>query len=91
MLPPLQGRDSYLDGLLERAFESIKSGYARVNFEHMREERSSRIVRQAPPHERLIEADIHSDVNPAHILGSRIMNGIGGSAGFARNPIFPFS
>jgi succinyl-CoA:acetate CoA-transferase len=33
----------------------------------------------------LIEADIYGNVNSTHILGSSIMNGIGGSASFARN------
>jgi acyl-CoA hydrolase len=32
----------------------------------------------------LIEADIDGNVNSTHILGSSIMNGIGGSASFAR-------
>ncbi len=33
----------------------------------------------------LIEADIYGNVNSSHILGSSIMNGIGGSGDFARN------
>ena len=33
----------------------------------------------------LIEADIFGNVNSTHILGSSIMNGIGGSGDFARN------
>ena len=33
----------------------------------------------------LIEADIYGNVNSTHILGSSIMNGIGGSGDFARN------
>ncbi|MDO6563790.1 acetyl-CoA hydrolase/transferase family protein [Amphritea sp. 1_MG-2023] len=33
----------------------------------------------------LIEADIYGNVNSTHIMGSRIMNGIGGSGDFARN------
>ncbi|MDR2133047.1 MAG: acetyl-CoA hydrolase/transferase family protein [Clostridiales Family XIII bacterium] len=32
-----------------------------------------------------IEADIYGNVNSTHIMGSRIMNGIGGSGDFARN------
>lgn len=32
-----------------------------------------------------IEADIYGNVNSTHIVGSRIMNGIGGSGDFARN------
>lgn len=33
----------------------------------------------------LIEADIYGHVNSTHIMGSRMMNGIGGSADFTRN------
>ena len=33
----------------------------------------------------LIEADIYGNVNSTHIMGTRIMNGIGGSGDFARN------
>ncbi len=32
-----------------------------------------------------IEADIYGNVNSSHIMGSRIMNGIGGSGDFSRN------
>lgn len=32
-----------------------------------------------------IEADIYGNVNSSHILGTKIMNGIGGSGDFARN------
>ena len=32
-----------------------------------------------------IEADIYGNVNSTHIIGSRLMNGIGGSGDFARN------
>ncbi len=32
-----------------------------------------------------IEADIYGNVNASHIGGSRVVNGIGGGAGFARN------
>ncbi|HEX2856823.1 MAG TPA: acetyl-CoA hydrolase/transferase family protein [Propionibacteriaceae bacterium] len=33
----------------------------------------------------MIEADIYGNVNSTHIMGSRLQNGIGGSADFARN------
>ncbi|MCK7547835.1 acetyl-CoA hydrolase/transferase family protein [Marinobacter koreensis] len=33
----------------------------------------------------MIEADIYGNVNSTHLMGSRIMNGIGGSGDFARN------
>ncbi|MBN1174379.1 MAG: acetyl-CoA hydrolase/transferase family protein [Micromonosporaceae bacterium] len=33
----------------------------------------------------IIEADIYGNVNSTHIMGSQIMNGIGGSGDFARN------
>ena len=33
----------------------------------------------------LIEADIYGNVNSTHVMGSRIMNGIGGSGDFARS------
>lgn len=33
----------------------------------------------------LIEADIYGNVNSTHVMGSKIMNGIGGSGDFARN------
>jgi len=36
----------------------------------------------------MIEADIYGNVNSTHIMGSRIMNGIGGSGDFARNAYF---
>jgi succinyl-CoA:acetate CoA-transferase len=33
----------------------------------------------------MIEADLYGNVNSTHIMGSKIMNGIGGSGDFARN------
>lgn len=33
----------------------------------------------------LIEADIYGNVNSTHVMGSRIMNGVGGSGDFARS------
>ncbi len=36
----------------------------------------------------MIEADLYGNVNSTHIMGSRIMNGIGGSGDFARNGYF---
>jgi succinyl-CoA:acetate CoA-transferase len=33
----------------------------------------------------LIEADMYGNVNSTHVMGSSIMNGIGGSGDFARN------
>ena len=33
----------------------------------------------------LIEADIYGNVNSTNVIGSRIMNGVGGSADFTRN------
>ena len=33
----------------------------------------------------LIEADIYGNVNSTHVMGTRMMNGIGGSGDFARN------
>ena len=33
----------------------------------------------------MIEADIYGNVNSTHVMGSRIVNGIGGSGDFARN------
>ncbi|WP_332673294.1 acetyl-CoA hydrolase/transferase family protein [Aromatoleum sp.] len=33
----------------------------------------------------MIEADIYGNVNSTHVMGSKIMNGIGGSGDFARN------
>ncbi len=33
----------------------------------------------------MIEADIYGNVNSTHIMGSQVMNGIGGSGDFARN------
>ncbi len=33
----------------------------------------------------MIEADLYGNVNSTHVMGSRIMNGIGGSGDFARN------
>jgi succinyl-CoA:acetate CoA-transferase len=37
----------------------------------------------------MIEADIYGNVNSSHIMGSGIMNGIGGSGDFARNAALP--
>jgi succinyl-CoA:acetate CoA-transferase len=33
----------------------------------------------------MVEADIYGNVNSTHVMGSRILNGIGGSGDFARN------
>ncbi|MCD9153182.1 acetyl-CoA hydrolase/transferase family protein [Aeromicrobium duanguangcaii] len=38
----------------------------------------------------LIEADIYGNVNSTHIMGSSVMNGIGGSGDFARNAYLNF-
>ncbi|MEJ7634946.1 acetyl-CoA hydrolase/transferase family protein [Aeromicrobium sp.] len=38
----------------------------------------------------MIEADIYGNVNSTHIMGSAIMNGIGGSGDFARNAYLNF-
>ena len=38
----------------------------------------------------VIEADIYGNVNSTHVMGSSIMNGIGGSGDFARNAFLSF-
>jgi succinyl-CoA:acetate CoA-transferase len=38
----------------------------------------------------MIEADIYGNVNSTHVMGSAIMNGIGGSGDFARNAFLSF-
>jgi len=38
----------------------------------------------------MIEADIYGHVNSTHVMGSQIMNGIGGSGDFARNAYISF-
>lgn len=38
----------------------------------------------------MIEADIYGNVNSTHIMGSKMMNGIGGSGDFTRNGFFSF-
>jgi succinyl-CoA:acetate CoA-transferase len=38
----------------------------------------------------MIEADLYGNVNSTHIMGTRIMNGIGGSGDFARNAYISF-
>jgi succinyl-CoA:acetate CoA-transferase len=38
----------------------------------------------------MIEADIYGNVNSTHVMGSSIMNGIGGSGDFARNAFVSF-
>ena len=38
----------------------------------------------------MIEADIYGNVNSTHLMGSSIMNGIGGSGDFARNAFLNF-
>jgi succinyl-CoA:acetate CoA-transferase len=41
-------------------------------------------------HERMIEADIYGNVNSTHLMGTSMMNGIGGSGDFARNGYLSF-
>ncbi|WP_332645185.1 acetyl-CoA hydrolase/transferase family protein [Aeromicrobium sp.] len=38
----------------------------------------------------MIEADIYGNVNSTHVMGSSVMNGIGGSGDFARNAFLNF-
>ncbi len=38
----------------------------------------------------MIEADIYGNINSTHIMGSKMMNGIGGSGDFTRNGFFSF-
>jgi succinyl-CoA:acetate CoA-transferase len=38
----------------------------------------------------MIEADVYGNVNSTHVMGSAIMNGIGGSGDFARNAFLNF-
>lgn len=38
----------------------------------------------------MIEADIYGNVNSTHIMGTKMMNGIGGSGDFTRNAFFSF-
>jgi succinyl-CoA:acetate CoA-transferase len=38
----------------------------------------------------MIEGDIYGNVNSTHIMGSKMMNGIGGSGDFARNAFLSF-
>jgi succinyl-CoA:acetate CoA-transferase len=38
----------------------------------------------------MIEADIYGNVNSTHVMGTQIMNGIGGSGDFARNSFISF-
>ena len=38
----------------------------------------------------MIEADIYGNVNSTHIMGTKMMNGIGGSGDFARNSFLSF-
>lgn len=38
----------------------------------------------------MIEADIYGNINSTHIMGTRMMNGIGGSGDFTRNALFSF-
>jgi succinyl-CoA:acetate CoA-transferase len=38
----------------------------------------------------MIEADIYGNVNSTHVMGSAVMNGIGGSGDFARNAFLNF-
>jgi len=38
----------------------------------------------------MIEADIYGNVNSTHVMGSQVMNGIGGSGDFARNAFLNF-
>ncbi|MFB2538205.1 MULTISPECIES: acetyl-CoA hydrolase/transferase family protein [unclassified Acinetobacter] len=38
----------------------------------------------------MIEADIYGNVNSTHVMGTKMMNGIGGSGDFTRNAFFSF-
>ena len=38
----------------------------------------------------MIEADIYGNINSTHVMGSAMMNGIGGSGGYARNGYLSF-
>ena len=38
----------------------------------------------------MIEADLYGNVNSTHIMGTKMMNGIGGSGDFTRNAFFSF-
>ncbi|MDO4997575.1 MAG: acetyl-CoA hydrolase/transferase family protein [Neisseria sp.] len=38
----------------------------------------------------MIEADIYGNVNSTHVMGTKMMNGIGGSGDFTRNSFFSF-
>ena len=38
----------------------------------------------------MIEADIYGNINSTHLMGSSMMNGIGGSGDFARNGYLSF-
>lgn len=38
----------------------------------------------------MIEADIYGNINSTHVMGTRMMNGIGGSGDFTRNGFFSF-
>ena len=38
----------------------------------------------------MIEADIYGNVNSTHVMGTRMMNGIGGSGDFTRNAFYSF-
>ena len=38
----------------------------------------------------MIEADIYGNINSTHIMGTRMMNGIGGSGDFTRNGFLAF-
>ncbi|WFF37898.1 acetyl-CoA hydrolase/transferase family protein [Moraxella nasibovis] len=38
----------------------------------------------------MIEADIYGNVNSTHVMGTKMMNGIGGSGDFTRNGFFSF-
>ena len=38
----------------------------------------------------MIEADIYGNVNSTHVMGTRMMNGLGGSGDFTRNAFYSF-
>ncbi len=74
-------------GILDRVMKDIKSYKEKIVLRPQEMSNNPGVIRRLGviATNAMIEADIYGNVNSTHIMGSRIMNGIGGSGDFARN------
>jgi succinyl-CoA:acetate CoA-transferase len=74
-------------GMLEKVMNNIKAYRDKIVLRPQEISNNPGIIRRlgVVSSNGMIEADIYGNVNSTHVMGSRIMNGIGGSGDFARN------